>query len=224
MPVRLDAIERPAPLALLTGDPRRAFALAGGLMVQPRMSHQARGMWGYTGTTAAGLDLTVQSTGTGGPSAAAVFGDLSRLGVKEVVRLGSCVTGPGGPEPGSLLLVAGSICSDGASSALAGNNQTARPDERLQELLSGIAPETLVSSHDLVARLDNDGLPATGAVARDLQTATVFALAAKLGVRAASILIVTGGTGADVLDEAELTKRFLEVGRRVIERFDPPVR
>jgi len=221
MPVHLTPIEQPAADVLLTGDPRRAFAIAGELMEQPRMSHQARGLWGYTGTTAGGLDLTVQSTGTGGPSAAAVFGDLTGLGARSFVRLGTCVVSPGGPAPGTALLVKAAICQDGTSGALAGAGETVLPDPALFELFEGIAEPVAVSSHDFVARTDpSGGAPATGAVARDLQTATILALAAKTGLGAAAVLIVASETAGVSMAEAELTERFLDLGRSVSRRLE----
>ncbi len=47
--------------------------LAQELTVQPKMSNHARGLWGYWGVREDGAELTVQSTGTGGPSAALVL-------------------------------------------------------------------------------------------------------------------------------------------------------
>ena len=46
------------------------------------MSNHARGLWGYSGRTPAGAELTIQATGMGGPSAAVVLADLAELGVR----------------------------------------------------------------------------------------------------------------------------------------------
>jgi uridine phosphorylase len=64
-----------APLAervLLPGDPGRALRLAQALLDSPRMLNHNRGLWGYSGTAADGLELSIQSTGMGGPSTAIV--------------------------------------------------------------------------------------------------------------------------------------------------------
>src|SRR3954449_3167646 len=81
--------------ALLPGDPGRALALAQQLLTEPRMSNHARGLWGYTGETAAGHALSIQSTGMGGPSAAIVLQELAELGGGRGIRGGTC-GGPGG--------------------------------------------------------------------------------------------------------------------------------
>ena len=78
MPSRLRPTSSVAAEAILVGDPGRALLLAQELLEQPKMSNHARGLWGYSGQTPAGRQLTIQSTGMGGPSAAIVLGDLGR--------------------------------------------------------------------------------------------------------------------------------------------------
>ena len=68
------------------------------------MSNHARGLWGYTGRPPAGDELTIQSTGMGGPSAAVVLADLAELGVRRAVRVGTCAA-LGELAPGELLVV-----------------------------------------------------------------------------------------------------------------------
>jgi hypothetical protein len=97
MSVRLNPILPATGDVILVGDPRRAFALGQALTVQPAMSHLSRGLWGYRGETAGGLELTVQATGVGGPSAVAVISDLVAMGARRLIRLGSCTAT--GPDP-----------------------------------------------------------------------------------------------------------------------------
>ncbi|MDO9410711.1 hypothetical protein [Patulibacter sp.] len=91
-----------ADRAILVGDPGRALALAQVLLARPPlMSNHARGLWGYTGTASDDAPLSVLSTGTGGPSAAAVLREAVDAGVRRVVRAGSAVpAGPGVAPPG----------------------------------------------------------------------------------------------------------------------------
>ena len=65
--------------------------LAQELLRKPKMSNHARGLWGYSGTTPAGDELTIQSTGMGGPSASIVLEELAGLGCAIAVRVGTCV-------------------------------------------------------------------------------------------------------------------------------------
>jgi uridine phosphorylase len=92
----MPAILRPtatfAADAILVGDPGRALLLAQELLEKPKMSNHARGLWGYTGVTPAGRELTIQSTGMGGPSAAVVLADLAELGLRRAIRIGTCAS------------------------------------------------------------------------------------------------------------------------------------
>src|SRR5829696_5546784 len=104
MPYRLRPTAPIAADAILVGDPGRALMLAQALLEQPKMSNHARGLWGYTGKTAAGKELTIQATGMGGPSAAVVLADLAELGVRRAIRIGTCAS-LGNLSLGDLLVV-----------------------------------------------------------------------------------------------------------------------
>jgi len=231
MPVRISPIIEPAGDAILVGDPRRAFALAQALTVQPKMSHLARGLWGYTGETGSGRPLTIQSTGIGGPGAVTVIADLHEAGVRRVVRLGTCVatgTLPGEPvavAPGDAFLIESAFCGDGASAAITGGEPKVDPDPDLTASLEGIARRAEVFSHDLLPRLVAGPLQADPAPLRDLQTAATFAIAASLEIPAAAILVVAETGPGHRLDEPELEKLFVPLGEAVVEalgRQRPP--
>ena len=106
MPARLRPTAPIAADAVLVGDPGRALMLAQALLEQPKMSNHARGLWGYSGRTPDGEELTIQATGMGGPSAAIVLADLAELGVRRAIRVGTCSALAPGLEPGALLAVA----------------------------------------------------------------------------------------------------------------------
>lgn len=216
MPVRIEALTPPAPEAILVGDPRRAFTLAQAFTEEARMSHLARGLWGYTGKTPDGRGLTVQSTGAGGPAASVVLSDLIGAGVGTVIRLGTCESVAGGPEPGRVALVTSVLAFDGAGMSLAGTDQAGaivRPDESLTARLGDELGDSVVaiqaSSHDLVARMDRAGAPS--AAIRDLQTAAVLATGAELGVPAATLLIVVEDDQGNRLTEAEVEEGLIDL-------------
>ena len=78
-----------APAVLLPGDPLRAERIAREFMDDARQVNGERGMLGYTGTHQ-GRPVSVQSTGMGCPSAAIVIEELIQLGVKRLIRVGTC--------------------------------------------------------------------------------------------------------------------------------------
>src|SRR5918996_4893588 len=116
-PVILKPHEPVAERVLLPGDPGRALRLAQQLIDGPRMLNHHRGLWGYSGPAADGAPLTIQSTGLGGPSAAAVVAELVALGARRLVRVGTGA-GLGGTRLGALVVAREAIAADGASRAL----------------------------------------------------------------------------------------------------------
>ena len=93
-PVLLKPACELAPRVVLPADPHLALALAQALTEGPRMFNHHAGLWGYTGTAPDGEPLSVQATGLGGPSAAAVLWELAGLGAETVVRVGECPCSP----------------------------------------------------------------------------------------------------------------------------------
>ena len=223
MPVKMNPIEPAAHDAILVGDPRRAFALAQELTGQPKMSHQARGLWGYNGFTGSGRPLTVLATGVGGPSAVPVIGDLASQGVNRMIRLGTCLAIDHGLEAGSLLLVERAVVADGASRVLGGGDDFVRPAQDLLDTFEGLGRLATVSSHDLVERYEPEGgrAPESGpAIARDLQTAATLAMCRSLGVPSAALLIVAEDRRGTRLDEEKLWELFRAAGKAVVARLD----
>ena len=97
MPIHLRAEEGDyAPNVLCPGDPVRARYIAEHFFDPgARQVNAERGMLGFTGTFE-GRPISVQSTGMGCPSAGIVFEELAMLGVRRLVRVGTC----GGLQPG----------------------------------------------------------------------------------------------------------------------------
>jgi uridine phosphorylase len=190
-----------APVAervLLPGDPGRALRLAQQLIEGPRMLNHHRGLWGYTGPGADGAPLTIQSTGLGGPSAAAVVTALVGLGARRLVRVGTAA-GLGATPLGALVVVEGALADDGASRALGAAGRVAA-DAELTAALRGDL-RGLVASADVHDPARAGDWSAQGALAADLATAAVLAAAARAGATAAAVLGVTRARGRR-LDDA----------------------
>ncbi|HET8863584.1 MAG TPA: hypothetical protein VFM94_10080 [Solirubrobacterales bacterium] len=217
MPKRLRPKTELAERAILVGDPGRSLLLAQELLVEPKMSNHARGLWGYTGRTANGEELTIQATGMGGPSAALVLADLAKLGVKRVVRVGTCVAVDG---LGELLLPTKAVAAGGSAASF--GLQAGAAVEPDTELLSSLRKESL-GRQVAVASLDtmpsSTTIPAD-AVAADMQTVAVFSCARDLGIAAAAILIVSEA-GEQTIDDSVLeaaAKRAGQAARQGLSR------
>src|SRR5712691_818091 len=74
---------------LLPGDPLRAKYIAETYFDNPVQRNSERGMLGYSGEYQ-GRPVSVQATGMGCPSAAIVMEELVQLGVKRLLRVGTC--------------------------------------------------------------------------------------------------------------------------------------
>jgi uridine phosphorylase len=164
------------------------------LLDRPRMFNHARGLWGYTGTASDGEPLTIQATGLGGASAAVITAELVALGLRRFVRVGTARTLHGGPAAGDAFAVTGALAGDGPSRAL-GAVATALPDPELTaRLQAATGAAGIVASGDLAwpAATAIDAWAQAGAIACDLQTATVLQVARNAGLHAAAVLVLVG--------------------------------
>jgi DeoD family purine-nucleoside phosphorylase len=207
-----------AERVLLPGDPGRALAVAQALLDGPKMFNHARGLWGYTGIASDGEPLTVQATGMGGPSAAIVCEELIALGATRLVRIGTCGALDSSVELGTLLAVETVLPADGTSAAL-GADAPLAPDPELLELLvsAGAQPATVASS-DLFYDPRKEaaaGWAERGALAVEMEAATLFQIAARRGVAAACALAVADvptANGTRRLSHDELHELGVRVG------------
>jgi uridine phosphorylase len=207
-----------AERVLLPGDPARALAVAQALLEQPpRMFNHARGLWGYTGTAPDGELLTVQATGMGGPSAAIVCEELIALGARRLVRIGTCGALDPSIELGTLLAAETVLPADGTSAAL-GANGALEPDPGLLARLveAGARPATVATSDLFYDPRDEAAAWAErGAVAVEMEAATILQVAARRGVAAACVLGVSDvatSDGARRMTDEELTNLGVRVG------------
>jgi purine-nucleoside phosphorylase len=209
VPSRLRPTAAIAADAILVGDPGRALLLAQELLEQPKMSNHARGLWGYTGKTPEGHELTIQSTGMGGPSASVVLADLAALGVRRAIRIGTC-TSLKNQALGAVMVVTEAFPEPGGS---------LRPAHGQAEPRQPVVEPDPVLTHQLLVALDD----ATGAIAvsldvlhqpgqeappasevADMQTAALFATASEFEVVIAALLIVAQTREGDHVSDERL--------------------
>jgi DeoD family purine-nucleoside phosphorylase len=210
-----------AERVLLPGDPGRALRLAQLLLDTPKMLNHNRGLWGYTGAAADGEPLTIQATGMGGPSAAIVCEELIALGARRLVRVGTCGALGAGAALGSLVIAEAALPEDGASRALGATAPLAADPALLAALCAAGdgAASGLVVSADLYYDPDPERAArwlAAGALAVEMEAATILAVAARHGAAAACVLTVSDlvasreRIGVEALEHAE--KRLGAVG------------
>lgn len=221
MPARLRPTAPIAERAILVGDPGRALMLAQELLEQPKMSNHARGLWGYTGTTADGDELTIQSTGMGGPSASIVLADLAELGVRRAIRIGTCAS-LGGLGLGEIIVVSEAHMSQGAFTSFEATKAPG-PEPELTTALQSRLPEArsgVVVSLDSLYRPERD-LPSTLAEVADMQTASLLGTAAQVDLALAALLIVTEKSEAGELRDEHLEEAAKRAGHAAAGVLSP---
>lgn len=207
-PLHLRPTAELAERVLLPGDPGRALALAQLLIEGPLMFNHHRGLWGYTGPAIAdGEPLTIQSTGMGGPSAAIVLHELIVLGARRAIRVGTCGALDGGLELGDLVVAHEALAADGTSRNLGAGERIAADRELTAALESAAARRgTTIVSTDLFyePNLDREReWRAAGAVAVEMEAATLFAVGALAGVPVACVLTVSNVLGEEPAEHQE---------------------
>ena len=108
-----------AEACLLPGDPLRATYIAETYLSDFTQVNAERGLLGYTGSWD-GKRVSVQGTGMGCPSATIVFEELVQLGVKRLLRVGTC----GGLQPdhalGDMIVALSAVPADSTATHLVG--------------------------------------------------------------------------------------------------------
>lgn len=219
-PIHLNPSAELAERVLLPGDPHRALAVAQALTEGTRMFNTRRGLWGYTGRAPDGELVTVQATGMGGPSAAIVASELIDLGARTLVRIGTCGALDAELGLGDFIVAREAIAADGASRALGAGERVAA-DAGVSDALASAADGSragAVVTTDLFYD-PRVGVEAAwrrdGALAVEMEAATLFAVASHRGVRAGCLLVVSDllvGERERIGDES-LEEAGLELGR-----------
>src|SRR2546421_7497685 len=100
-----------AEACLLPGDPLRAKYIAETYFHDIRQRNSERGLIGYSGTYE-GKPVSVQGTGMGCPGATIVFEELIQLGVKKLMRVGTCGGLQSHHKLGDLIVALSAVADD----------------------------------------------------------------------------------------------------------------
>ena len=213
-----------AKACLLPGDPLRAQYIAETYLENAVQRNSERGMLGYTGEYD-GRPVSVQATGMGCPSAAIVVEELVQLGVKRLLRVGTC----GGLQPdlalGDLIVALSAIPADATARHLVGTDQ--HVPTAAWSLVHGavhVAKEVgqpmrigpIVSS-DLFYNPDEgqyERWSSRGVLAVEMEAAVLFTLGALRGVEAGCLLTVS-----DVVVEGAFTRISDDELRAAVDRM-----
>jgi DeoD family purine-nucleoside phosphorylase len=212
-----------AEACLLPGDPLRAQYIAETFLEGAEQKNRERGLLGYTGKYR-GRPVSVQATGMGCPSAAIVFEELTQLGVKRLLRVGTC----GGLQPdlklGDLIVAVSAVPADATARHLVGEPHAPTSDWELvhgsvhaaKELGKSVRVGPIVSS-DLFYNPDDGQYQRwseRGILAVEMEAAVLFTLGALRGVQAGCLLTVS-----DVVVEGEFVRISDEEMRAAVDQM-----
>jgi DeoD family purine-nucleoside phosphorylase len=209
---------------LLPGDPLRAKYIAETYFDKPVQRNSERGMLGYTGEWE-GKPVSVQATGMGCPSAAIVIEELIQLGVKRLLRVGTC----GGLQPdlqlGDLIVALTAVPADATALHYIGNEPHCPTGDwslihgavhTAKEIGQSLRVGPIVSS-DVFYNSDEGQYGRwsdRGVLAVEMEAAILFTIGAIKKVQAGCLLTVS-----DVVVEGEFTRISDEELRAAVDRM-----
>lgn len=190
-----------AERAVISGDPARVHLLKE-YLEEPRLVSDIRGYYVYTGFYR-GIPVTIAVHGIGSGSAALVLEELIRLGVRAVVRLGTCGAMKRELDVGDVVVALGaSYYSGGIFYQYLGEpvSQVAVPDFQLLEntvselkstgvryvVAPVVSSDAFYTEEGFVDKWVNRGI-----VAVDMETAILYVLGLLKKVKTLSVMIVS---------------------------------
>ena len=203
-----------APVVLIPGDPNRATWIAekfdGGLGAT-RQVNSHRGLLGYTGTYQ-GVPVSVQTSGMGAPSMSIVTEELLRLGVRRLIRVGTCGGIGPGIKTGEIVIASSAAPDDGATRTyLHGDAYAPTADFGLIRSLDDAARKRGAKTHvgqvatvDVFYNPDSDYVTrwrSRGVLAFEMETSVLYYLAARARAAGAEVAAATILTVSDILSE-----------------------
>jgi DeoD family purine-nucleoside phosphorylase len=202
MPIHLQA--QPGDYAeacLLPGDPLRAKYIAETYFTDATQVNAERGLLGYTGTHE-GTRVSVQGTGMGSPGATIVFEELIQLGVKTLIRVGTCGGLQLGQKLGDIIVAISGVSADSTASHLVGNEphtptanwELSHAAVHAAEAMGQPVHVGPVASTDLFYNPDKGQYARwskRGVLAVEMEAAALFTVAALKEVRGGCLLLVS---------------------------------
>jgi uridine phosphorylase len=144
---RDDLGDREPTLALLSGDTDRATHIARTYLSGVTMLSEHRGLNSYLGALPNGRSILSCTSGMGAPSLSIVVNELVQVGIKTIIRIGTCGSIQAHVKPGDVVISSASLCRQGAANDIAPVEYPAAADPFLTVQLAGAAQELGVRFH-----------------------------------------------------------------------------
>lgn len=200
-----------AKYAILPGDPGRVDEIAAFLSNTELVAYnrEFKSVLGFVGD----IGVIVCSTGIGGPSAAIAVEELNMLGVKNFIRVGTCGGIDTPVKGGDTVVVTSTVRQEGTSLHYAPVEFPASADFYITKSLAEAAAEICSKENvhvgvtqckdSFYGQHDPDRMPVSaelkekweawkrlGVLSSEMESATIFCVAAALGCKAGTVLSV----------------------------------
>ncbi len=128
-------------IALLSGDPERAYSIAQTYLQDVSLLSKNRGLNSYIGSLPNGRSLLSATNGMGAPSLSIVVNELVQLGIRQIIRVGTCGSIQAHVPVGSIIITRAALCRQGAANDIAPVEYPAAADPFLTVALVKAARE-----------------------------------------------------------------------------------
>jgi uridine phosphorylase len=142
-----DLGEFPPEIALLSGDPQRANFIAQTYLQDVRILSENRGLHSYLGYLPNGKKILSATSGMGAPSLSIVVNELVQVGIRQIIRIGTCGSIQPHISVGSIVISKGALCRQGAANDIAPVEYPAIADPFLTVALVKAAQELKIEHH-----------------------------------------------------------------------------
>jgi purine-nucleoside phosphorylase len=219
-----------ADAILLPGDPLRAKWIAETFFEAPRLVNDVRSCFGYTGRYK-GKPISVQATGMGQPSVAIYVNELiSVYGAKVLIRAGTCGSLSAQLKARDLVLAMTACTDSGMNRTTFGAYDFAPPADFVLLRDAAALADARGLPHHVGNMLSSDVfyhkdwraaygvLVEHGVLAVEMETSTLYTLAARFGVRALSVCAISDNlvTG-EVITPDERQSTLTDLARLVLD-------
>lgn len=133
--------DNPPTIALLSGDPQRAYQIADQYLEESQSLSENRGLHSYKGVLPNGRPILSATSGMGAPSLSIVINELVQVGIKKIIRIGTCSSIQDPIKVGSIVISQAALCRQGAANDIAPVEYPASADPFLTVALVQAAQE-----------------------------------------------------------------------------------
>lgn len=137
----------PPSITLLSGDPERSRLIAQTYLQDVRVLSENRGLNSYVGYLPDGRSILSATSGIGAPSLSIVVNELVQVGIRQIIRIGTCGSIQSYIPVGSVVISSAALCRQGAAYDIAPVEYPAAADPFLTVALVKAAQELKVEHY-----------------------------------------------------------------------------